>query len=1281
MRNNIKFFAILLVILCCFMGAASAVDDVSIDIVDSSVDDAVSVDAIPEDTYGSLSEINSVTNNSDIELNDGKDNIGNTKTVTATASDWDGLYNNVINGESEILLTGTEYLIDSNKNIEFNNDVIITGNSNSYVTGGSLSYTPFICSDPSLSITLRNIKFTNITSQILIQLAGTTTIENCSFENIQTATGGRYSVIYNNYGFMKIAECNFTNCNAPYGAVTNYHSIPTNVRMNVSNCKFENNTASSDPGAINNCGYLNVTNSTFIFNHANLWAGGIHTHINAYTRIFDSNFTGNTAGWNGGALFSYGKLEVYNSIFDNNNCTTNNGGGAIGGFPYGGSKYNITIENCNFTNNNNLCGEFTNESTTSLGRGGAISALNGGTLNVHGSRFVHNAAVIGQAICGYNTVYDNATGGEPYLQIYNNTFINHTVTTNDTVYISNGNYTFENNTFINSPQTQYNQNNNYDATESNSFDDLNSKNTLGKSILSDGETPTNVWYVDPAATGANDGSSWEDAYTNLNNALSNVENDGIIYVADGVYTRKAFNRPMNITLIAQGENAIFNSFESKAYGNTLNLDAEYTFINFTFKQADVGRNTVFINCTFYDSLQLTVMKYRYTMVEVYELIGEDQWKQYGYAFTFNATFDNCVFKNLDSEDAPITVYKYGKAEFYNCTFENISSDSIINKIGDFVLDDGIYFYDCSFSNINVNGIADIPGDIEWGDYCAIENCDYDFAATTDIVSTDECTHNYINATLLKVTITNTSLYAYPDYPEIILSEDEIEDINIELTADDEPIDGAVDVYIGEELYDTYYIIGNDIISIPYSAFSLGVNNVTVRYNGDDEENYGPSDDSFTIVAYGEPAYIEIYAPNVVVGNNASISFSIVDEYYEEIDAIDIYVEVWSQEYDGDLDEFFDSELLYEGSVNSNELISLDLPIGMYSVIAVSDYDEGYTYYVSESIENFNVFNKFTSIFIFPADDDETTLDNFEYAIQVYDMADNPISANVTIILDGDEENPIAFETIVFDPENEDEGPAVFDFGQLSYGKHIIEVYYAGDEESGWLETYESREFIVLYPSFLKVETSDVFIGDDATVVIELTGPNGEALNGKVYIYVESNAQTLFNEDIDIDGSYEFTLENLSEDCIIYAEFFGTQFEYEEFDSDSSYYAGIRSNGFIRVSEVMANIELSISEDGSSVIATLTDGEGNAIANASVSISANGVESILTTDADGKASLPVSGNTTAVASYVDENNITVSSSLNIIVISNEIIKEVNNTIVLNNTIEVPLKRTVTEIGYE
>ena len=182
----------------------------------------------------------------------------------------------------------------------------------------------------------------------------------------------------------------------------------------------------------------------FVGNNATWWAGAIHTHSNAQTRIIGSKFIKNHAGWNGGALFTYSKLEVYNSTFDENICDTTTGGGAIGSYNFG-SSYNITIENCSFKNNKN---------TASGGNGGAITALNGGYLNVHGSNFTNNSADNGLAICAFNANYPNATGGVPFLQVYNNTFNNHwSNITENTVQISAGNYTFENNTFINCNQT------------------------------------------------------------------------------------------------------------------------------------------------------------------------------------------------------------------------------------------------------------------------------------------------------------------------------------------------------------------------------------------------------------------------------------------------------------------------------------------------------------------------------------------------------------------------------------------------------------------------------------------------------------------------------------------------------------------------------------------------------------------------------------------------------------------------------------------------------------
>ena len=404
--------------MICSIGTVSATDlnDNSTVEVISSVDDCISVDEV---TFTNVEQSQEV--------------------ASTNAATWDELKTACqSSGDKVITLTGQSY--NANSQIVFGNSATIIGSSDSYITTNNPNLIPFFNSNSNLNITFLNVNFKDSNCNIFIQSAGNNELNNCIFSNITTGAG-KTSVVYNTQGLMNLDNCTFTNCHTQYGTITNYGS---NVRMNVDNCNFVNNNASVEPGAINNCGILNVTNSMFVGNNATWWAGAIHTHSNAQTRIIGSKFIKNHAGWNGGALFTYSKLEVYNSTFDENICDTTTGGGAIGSYNFG-SSYNITIENCSFKNNKN---------TASDGNGGAITALNGGYLNVHGSNFTNNSADNGLAICAFNANYPNATGGVPFLQVYNNTFNNHwSNITENTVQISAGNYTFENNTFINCNQT------------------------------------------------------------------------------------------------------------------------------------------------------------------------------------------------------------------------------------------------------------------------------------------------------------------------------------------------------------------------------------------------------------------------------------------------------------------------------------------------------------------------------------------------------------------------------------------------------------------------------------------------------------------------------------------------------------------------------------------------------------------------------------------------------------------------------------------------------------
>jgi len=326
---------------------------------------------------------------------------------------------------------------DANYQIKVKNNVKIYGSNGSYIGDNSSNAREFhfvaiLVEDYSkVGLTLDNITFKWIKSTystksmdgIFIQMGGTKTsvIKNCNFSDIKVSSG-HATIVYLRKGSTELDNCNFINCTSNYGVVSVYdpNSVKT-VSMVVRNCYFENNYAETEPGCINNCGKLTVYNSSFIKNRSFWWAGAIHTHNNGNTTIHDSKFINNLAGWNGGALYTYSYLQIYNSIFIGNNCTTNNGGGAIGACQYQSNPH-IYIEKCLFENNANNCWALDELSTSGTGRGGAISLMDIGSIEVRDTTFIANAASIGTAICaiavdGY---------GSPDIIIVNNSFINHT---------------------------------------------------------------------------------------------------------------------------------------------------------------------------------------------------------------------------------------------------------------------------------------------------------------------------------------------------------------------------------------------------------------------------------------------------------------------------------------------------------------------------------------------------------------------------------------------------------------------------------------------------------------------------------------------------------------------------------------------------------------------------------------------------------------------------------------------------------------------------------------
>lgn len=732
-KNENEIFSHFLVLLCCLMGAASAAEDISTDAVGDAIDDVIITDEVVDADLQSDDSVSAepADAGSDMDQSDAtietNDEEGNTRATTVTVNNWAQLAGNASSSGDKTINLASNVNYTPTSQIVFGNNAKIVGTSTSYITG-SYSGIPFNGSNTNYHITFENVKFKDLSTTMVMQMltSGTTVIKGCTFENVNASNTGHNSVIYNNEGTMNITNCVFRNCNAAFGVITNHNaSSTTAVIMNVRNCTFENNYGYTEPGCINNCGILNVWDSTFNNNEAYQWAGAIHTHTNAKTVIRNCSFNGNVAGWNGGALYTYSDLEVYDSNFTNNNCSTDSGGGAIGASNYffASKAYNVTVNNCRFVDNNN---------NANNGRGGAISAMNGGTLNVNGSTFIHNYGDIGQAITGYNTKeYANISEGKAHLVITHNTFINHTGS-GTTVFISGNQYTFDYNTFINSPQTVYSGTGNvYNLPSS-----INSG--LRKAILGSG-------YAEILA----------DEYPSSDNELLDIILDNLdwddvtIRLSSGTWSLPdrimTMTSETNIHIIGEDrDNTIFTSYGlTQQDGPVENTLGTITWENITFLNNVMsldGVNYKFINCKFIN----------YTL----DLNTKDASSLSGDYFIYDYSFINCDFANY-AQDV-ITGHKYANIVISDCTFDDITSDAIVfttcigtgtrydDAWSKFTDQSSVSLKDCTFTNINVKGIAKATAD-------AVNNVitenNYDFNTQDTLVDGD---YTYIDVPVTAV---------------------------------------------------------------------------------------------------------------------------------------------------------------------------------------------------------------------------------------------------------------------------------------------------------------------------------------------------------------------------------------------------------------------------------------------------------------------------------------------------------------------------------------------------
>ncbi len=533
------------------------------------------------------------------------------------------------------------------------------------------------------------------------------------------------------------------------------------------------------------------------------------------------------------------------------------------------------------------------------------------------------------------------------------------------------------------------------------------------------------------------------------------------------------------------------------------------------------------------------------------------------------------------------------------------------------------------------------------------------------------TPNYTNVITSPINFTVKSNYNEYDY-SIVLDEEGNEgfvgdsySLGIQIRDPQyEQVEGDLDLYVNGEYVSTLNISYDDDLTYSYhiiEGLDLGINNITLVYNVTDDVNVSTS---ANFIRYEYQPRINIDAPDIVTGDDAIINVNLTysenqDEYIEKIlnESFDVTVEIYyDDDYEGEYEDFYE-EYTFKGS---GEINISDLNIGTYIVSVKYDGKE-YEFLPKSEEAYFEVVDKYTDIYGYI--DTISTEDDAIVNIRLRDYTGNPISDLVSLVLDGDESKVYTVNTTTYMYDL-----AEVNLGKLSYGIHNITLSYDGNEEEGWHPCSTLEKFMVLYPSFIGVETNDVLSGSDLTLNVSLTSVNDMKINETVYILIKnSKGDHIINNEYNLtNGKTSIELENITEDYIVYVSYESGCVYIEDFDPNKTYFVSSEKYESIRVlnqtedGESLAALELT-RLDNNNVLVSLKDSDSKPIANANLKLNLNGAESNIKTDKDGSYKIKVDGNSTIKVTYVDPNgNGILTSNMEIIIINTTNVIENNNT---------------------
>ena len=275
--------------------------------------------------------------------------------------------------------------IDKRCTVTINNLTI----TNCYAQSGGAIY-----NNGNLTLTQSNLTHNTATGQYYgfggaIYNGGSGTL-NITHSNLtqNTATGqqyGRGGAISNNGGNLTITQSNLTQNNATgqYGYGGAIHNNGGNLTLTQSNLTQNNATGQQYGRGGAIYNYGNLNIDKSILEYNNATNGGAIYNYNSNITINNTNLNYNNAKEYGGAIYNNGTININNTNFTENTATGETSG--FGGAIYNDNGGNLTITQSNLTQNNATGQDY------GYGYGGAISN-NGGTLNITDSNLTHNTA-------------------------------------------------------------------------------------------------------------------------------------------------------------------------------------------------------------------------------------------------------------------------------------------------------------------------------------------------------------------------------------------------------------------------------------------------------------------------------------------------------------------------------------------------------------------------------------------------------------------------------------------------------------------------------------------------------------------------------------------------------------------------------------------------------------------------------------------------------------------------------------------------------------------------